>query len=116
MAQKQYKGEALKDASNDRQIICQSITLALLGKAEYCISLSLYMYLCTAPFLYLFGPIFSNNLKREFVHTSKYHLTRNFQSNPQLKINSVQGIHLLNWWIVIRFDSFVRQFGRFYIV
>ena len=34
-------------------------------------------------FLYLFSPIFSNNLKHEFVHISKYQLTRNFQSNPQ---------------------------------
>ena len=83
----QYTGETLKDASDDRPIIHPCITLAFLDKADYRISLSIYMYLCTIPF-YLFSPIFSNNLKREFVHTSKYHLTRNFQSNPQFKINS----------------------------
>ena len=40
-------------------------------------------------FLYLFSPIFSNNLKREIVqHPSKYHLTRNFRRNLQFKTKS----------------------------
>ena len=36
----QYTGETLKDASDDRPIIHPCITLALLDKDDYCISLS----------------------------------------------------------------------------